>query len=126
MSLSLRGAAIPLLVSCAAWGALLLDWVGRRLDDSRLWIAGAHTALSAFILGSACVFLWRLLLGGRRWRGVLLWLVGLVLLGLARLLRGAAGVAPDPPLIAAVGIAALLLSCAVWRGSRSAVQRDQA
>jgi peptidoglycan/LPS O-acetylase OafA/YrhL len=115
MSLSSRRDGVPLLVASAAWAALLLDVVGRRLDDSRLWIAGAHTTFSAFALGCLCLLFWRRLLAGQRWSGLALWLFGLVLLGLARLLRGAAGVAPDPPLIAAVGAAALLLSWVVCR-----------
>jgi len=125
MFLNSRRAVLPIVVVGMAWLALLLDWLGRRLDQARLWIAGAHLALAALIAGCICVVLWRALATERRWRGVVFWIVGLLLLALARFLRGAAGVAPDRPLIAGVGVAALLLSCALWRRARSTLRSDR-
>ena len=126
MFLKSRRALLPMLVACVAWLALLLDWLGRRLDDARLWIAGAHMTLAALIAGCICLLIWRTVTVEARWRGVVLWIVALLLLALARFLRGAAGVAPDRPLIAGVGLAAVLFSFALWRRTRSALRSDRA
>ena len=125
MFLNSRRAVLPMIVVGVAWLALLLDWLGRGLDRAGLWIAGAHFALAALIAGCACVLVWHALAAERRWRGLVFWIVGLLLLALARFLRGAAGVAPDRPLIAGVGVAALLMSFAVWRRTRSPLRGDR-
>ena len=125
MFLNSRVAVIPALVVALTWLALLADWLGRQLDQARLWIAGAYMALGAILAGCLCLALWRVLTAERRWRGVVLWILGLLLLGLARFLRGAAGVAPDQPLIISVGLAALLFTLALWRRNRSALRSDR-
>ena len=91
-----------------------------------LVFGGEVSALAALLGGCLCLALWRVLAAERRWRGVLFWALGLLLAALARFLRGAAGVAPDPPLIVAVGLAALLFTLGLWRRNRSAIRGDRA
>src|SRR5262245_27962444 len=100
--------------------AALLDHSGRRFDRASLWISGAYFALAALLAGSITFAYWAGSGVGRvRWRGLASWFDGLVLIGLARLLRGAAGVAPDAPLIAATGLGGLLLLFGWWRRARA-------
>jgi hypothetical protein len=109
-----------LLTIVLVGAAVLLDLSGRRLDRAALWIFGAHMALAALLVGVITFAYWLGSSVGRfRWRGLAAWFDGLVLIGVARLLRGAAGVAPDAPLIGAAGLGGLLLLFGWWRRARA-------
>jgi hypothetical protein len=90
-----------------------LDLVGRLTRNSLVWTLGAHAATTGIglALGAWVVRWW----GGPR-RGRWLWLVAILTFGLARFLRGAAGVSPDPPLIGLEGVGVLAALAALWRG----------
>jgi hypothetical protein len=117
MSLNSRVAWLAPLTLVLICAAVLFDGAGRQFDAAQLWIAGAHSAAAALVVGLLSLVYWRA--AGVHWRGALLWLDGLVLLAFARWLRGAAGVAPDRPLIAAGVLAALSMALGWWRRARA-------
>ena len=79
--------------------------VALALDLARQFHWGGRLAVLAIALGAACV----IALGKR---GRVFWIIAVLLLALARWLRGSAGVPPDPPLLVMQLIAVLLM---LWR-----------
>jgi hypothetical protein len=99
--------------------ALLLDVTGRVLDSLTLWTAGAHITEIGVSLGVAVACL--TLIEGVR-RGQLLWLSGLTMFTLARILRGSAAVPPDAPLLVASALGCALTIAASLRQYRTPSQ----
>ena len=97
-----------MLAAFAALAALVLDLAGLASGNAELWRWGGRSAPIAIALVAVCV----VMLGKR---GRVFWIIALLLLTLARWLRGSAGVAPDSPLVMLQLIATLLI---VWRSVR--------
>lgn len=106
-----------------------LDVAGRILEGRVLWVMGAHLAVLALCGGLILGAAWLVARLARRTpgRGGVCWLTGLLLVMLGRHLRGAAAVAPDPPLIMASLIGSAFLAAALLRRRKaSALGRDLA
>ena len=92
--------------------ASTLDLVGRLAARSLIWTLGAHAASTAIGLATLA---W----AARWWAGVRpgrwLWLFAILAFGVARFLRGSAGVSPDPPLIGLEVIGVLAGLGSAWR-----------
>jgi hypothetical protein len=108
---TLRNLAALLLLS-----SLVLDLGGRLLDESRSWMAGAHLNSAGVLLG---LMVWTLSWLQSARAGATLWLLGLCLFGLARFLRGSAGVQPEIPLIGLSAAGTALLALSYWRRRRA-------
>lgn len=88
-----------------AASATVLAALALLLDLLQITAWGGRLAWPAIALAGICA-----LALGRR--GRVFWIFALALLGLARWLRGSAGVSPDPPLLVLQLIAVLLMA---WR-----------
>src|SRR5688572_15542735 len=93
--------------------AALADLVGVVLRASWLTRAGAQVCVVGIVLGSICLVWWLALRNTTR-RGWMLWTFALVCFGLARWVRGSAGVPPDAPLVGVEVIGVVLALVAVW------------
>jgi hypothetical protein len=92
-----------------------LDLVGRLLSINKLWVIGAYAAVAGVTVGGVVwIGLWVL----RRPRGRVMWLIAVLLIGLAQFLRGSVGVPPDPPLVGAEWIAGFLAFAASRKRQR--------
>ena len=106
-----------LVIPCAAvLLALIIDAAGLLLDAAALHRAGAQLAQLAIALG-ALAWIARMMSPTTR-RGLVLWLIGLLMLALARWVRGSAAVPPDAPL---VGLQVLGCALLLWGARRALV-----
>ena len=100
--------------------AFSLDLLGRLFGAEWMWVAGAHLAVAGVAAGLA-LGLPAGVLGARTGRGrpvrfAALYLAGLALFALARWVRGDAAIPPEPVLVAAAGIADVLVLAGAWAG----------
>ena len=94
-----------------------LDLVGRLTGYGKIWTLAAHVAVGAIGLAAvAWLAGWWVPARRGRW----LWLLAILAFGLARFLRGAAGVSPDPPLIGLEVVGVLAALASAWRGRSAA------
>lgn len=115
-------------------GAFVFDVLGRALDRPALWTTGAHLAIAgiAFALIAAVPgfldYLYTVPPNSsgktRATKHMAVNLTAVVLFALATYVRGAAGVAPDPVILAVEAIAVGLLVSGGWMGG-TLVYRNQ-
>ncbi|HEX8276967.1 MAG TPA: hypothetical protein VF615_30275 [Longimicrobiaceae bacterium] len=107
----------PAVVLDAAFG---LDLLGRGFGAEWMWATGAHLAVAGVAAGLVLGLLAGVV-GARAGRGrpvrfALLYGLGLALFALARWVRGDAAIPPEPVLVAAEGIADVLVLAGAWAG----------
>lgn len=116
MSITMKraGDILTLAATVLLSAGLVADVTGKLADVPRLWTAGGLLLGAGLIAGAAA---WIFQLSGSR-GGRTAFTSALLLILVARWLRGTAAVSPDPPLLAAECIGVLLAWLAVRRRRR--------
>ncbi|MDQ3389389.1 MAG: hypothetical protein M3483_07800 [Gemmatimonadota bacterium] len=114
--------ALRILTATVLAAALTFDLLGIALEREGMWTAG-HSLLTAGIALALFAVGLRGLLASQRYapgwrRTVLLPLLPISLLALARWVRGAPEVAPDPPVLLAEALGVILLAIS-WQWGRA-------